>query len=814
MPIVKSLIFKQLASWLIFLLISGNMMIQGQIRISGFVRDKNTGERLIGANIFKTGTQTGTVSDNNGYFSLVSTIPCTLNISYVGYTSSILDILSRRDTLIEVALEPGKQLGTVEVRGIRSPRANVASLKISELQQLPSLGAKPDILKSMQLLPGIQSQNEGTSRLLVRGGDPGQNLYLFDNVPIIYVNHLGGFMSVFNPDIINTIDIYKGGFPARFGGRLSSVVDIAQREGDRSALKGSFSIGVTDASFSVEGPLKLKNANFIVTGRKTLYDAYFLLGTIISGQNNLLASYGFHDLNGKFSWKPDDRNSFHLNLYQGDDYLNAWSFLKESGKKQKIHIGNVWGNWLASGRWNRVISPRIFMTNSLSYSRYRLKNDLLYTVTDTAQNNSYSRKYFSSVQDFSFRTNTKFQIFKNWSADAGLQSSRFIHVPNNTYQSNQLTQSANEQLKTLAPALYMDNKIILLKRLEANLGLRLVHYTTVGYSGISWEPRLNINIGIAEKHQLNLSYMRVTQNSHLLVTTGNIFSNEVWAPSDSRIPPALSDQFSIGWNGSFCQDMFQTELSIYYKTMERLTTYKEGYSNLMGDADWRSKIISGGTGRSMGVEFLLRKTFGDWTGFVSYSWSHTTRQYPELNGGKEYVFEFNRPRTASLNINHKINEKWAVNLTWVYQTGLPFTPIMGRQLAQNTMPDENGNYGYHEVLLYGNRNSAHMRNYHRLDIGATLNTITRNKHKATWTFSIYNLYNRQNPYYYYYNSEPLRGLQMHSESAEFKPMNLYQMSFFPIIPSVSYKVCFDKSDPKRIKMPASQRFKKWLNQEK
>jgi outer membrane receptor protein involved in Fe transport len=221
MPSVNIRFFKHLASMLVFLLISCSLVIQGQTRISGFVRDKNTGERLIGANVLLTGTQTGTVTDNNGYFSLVSTIPCSVNFSYVGYTSRLLDILSRRDTLIEVGLEPGKQLGTVEVRGIRAPRANVASLRISELQQMPSLGAKPDILKSMQLLPGIQSQNEGTSRLLVRGGDPGQNLYLFDNVPIIYVNHLGGFMSVFNPDIINSIDIYKGGFPARFGGRLS-----------------------------------------------------------------------------------------------------------------------------------------------------------------------------------------------------------------------------------------------------------------------------------------------------------------------------------------------------------------------------------------------------------------------------------------------------------------------------------------------------------------------------------------------------------------------------------------------------------------
>lgn len=811
---MKTNISKTFGALLWVSLISITISVQGQVRISGFIRDKNSGERLIGANISKKDAKTGTVTDNNGFFSLVTNVPCSLRVSYVGYTDEELTIQSRRDTLIEVALVAGKQLNAVEVRGIRVPRSNVASLRISELQQMPSLGAKPDILKSMQLLPGIQSQNEGTSRLLVRGGDPGQNLYLFDNVPVIYVNHLGGFMSVFNPDIINTIDIYKGGFPARFGGRLSSVVDIAQREGDRSALKASFSIGITDASFTVEGPLKLKNANFIVTGRKTLYDAYFLVGTIISGQNNLLAAYGFHDLNGKFSWKPDDRNSFHLNLYQGDDYLNAWSFLKEVNRSQKIHVGNVWGNWLVSGRWNRVISPRVFMTNSVSYSRYRLKNILSYRVSDTTANTSFSRNYFSSVEDLSYRANFKFQLLKYWTADAGLQTSLLTHVPNNTVQSNQTDQPSNEKLNALESALYLDNKIVLMNRIEANLGLRLVNYSTVGFSGFSLEPRVNINIGISEKHQLNLSYMRVTQNSHLLVTTGSIMNNEVWVPADNRIAPALSDQLSVGWNGSFNHDRYQGEISLYYKTMERLATYKEGYTSLMGDADWRSKIIAGGSGRSMGVEFLLRKTFGDWTGFASYSWSHATRQYPEINGGKEYVFEFNRPHTASLNINHKFNEKWAVNLTWVYQTGLPYTPVLGRQYTRDTNPDEYGNYGLYEVLLYGERNSANMRDYHRLDVGVSLNTLSRNNHKATWTFSVYNLYNRHNPYYYYYNTHNQGWFEQSDYLADFKSTNLYQVSFFPIIPSVSYKVYFDKNDPKRMKKPVNERFRKWATQEK
>lgn len=802
----------QLVFFLLALLIPLTGISQDKIRISGFVRDTLTRELLIGANINQKESRAGTSADNNGYFSIVTKAPISLTFSYVGYISKTVVVDSHRDTLIQVSLEPGKALGEVVISAIRIPKSNVASLSIRELSAIPSLGSKPDILKSMQLLPGIQSQNEGTSRLLVRGGDPGQNLYLFDNTPVIYVNHIGGFMSVFNPDIINTIDIYKGGFPARFGGRLSSVVDIAQREGDQSSLKGSASIGITDASFAIEGPLKLKNSNFIVTGRKTLYDPYFLLASKLSAGNNLLFTYGFYDLNGKFTWRPDDRNSFHLNIYQGDDYLQAWSFLKESNKNQKVHLGNMWGNWLVSGRWNRVLSPRIFLSNSLSYTRYRLKNNQLFTTNDTTQNSDFNRKYLSVAEDLAFRSNTKFQLLKAWTLDAGLQASLLHHSPNDFYQSNLTQQSEIEKLRALESALYLDNKIALTSNIEANLGARLVNYSTTEYSHFSFEPRININIGISDQHQLNLSYMRVTQNAHLLVTSGSIMSNEVWVPADSRTPPALSDQLSVGWNGSFHQNMFQTELSVYYKTLEHLTTYKEGYTNLMGDADWRSKIISGGTGKSVGVEFLIRKVIGDWTGFASYAWSSTTRQYPDINGGKEYQFEFNRPHTASLNISHKFNEKWAVNLSWVYQTGLPYTPVLGRQLTMDTEPREDGTYGYYEVLVYGKRNSAQMKDYHRLDVGVTLNTITRNNRKATWTFSVYNLYNRHNPYYYYYNTTASGEIINPAQVTDHKPMNLYQMSFFPIIPSVSYKVYFDKNSPKRVKKQFNQRFKNWLFQ--
>ena len=797
-----------------------------QNRISGFVRDKQTGERLIGANILIEGEPGGTSTDNNGYFSMIAKTPCILKVSFVGYKQADLAIRSVRDTLIQIALDPGKELEAVVVTGIRRPINNVSTLRISELRQLPSLGGKPDVLKSMQLLPGIQAQNEGSSLLLVRGGDPGQNLYLFDNVPVIYVNHLGGFTSVFNPDIINSIDLYKGGFPARYGGRVSSVVDITQREGDRAGLKGSLSLGVTDMSFTVEGPTKLRNSSFIVTGRKTLIDPLMAAVTRIIDMNGLVVAYGFHDLNGKFTWKPDERNSFHLNLYQGDDYLNFWSVqnserrsddvseMKTEKVTENSHLKNVWGNWLASARWNHIVSPRVFMTNTLSYTRYRLNLFQNYSLTDSVKHPIFDRNYLSSVEDLSFRSNLKVQVLKWWSLETGLQVSYLNHTPNSYYQSTLEQQPAVERLRAFEPAVYLDNKFSLGSRIEANLGLRSVGYLSKASSFTSLEPRVRISLTLALEQQLHASYQQVTQNEQLLFTSGSIMNNEVWVPAGVGINPARSDQYSLGWTGSFHNGQYTAEITGYYKTLSNLATYREGYSSLMGDLDWRSKVVTGGTGRSIGVEFLLKKQYGDWTGFASYAYSRTTRQFPQINKGQEFTFDFDRPHTASLNINHKFNEKWSASLTWVYQTGLPYTPVLGRQLTLDTEPDENGSLGYYEVLLYGDRNSGRMKDYHRLDVGVTLNTVTKRNRNATWTFSVYNLYNRHNPYFYYFNTNDKAGFERPENLTDFKPMNLYQMSFFPIIPSVSYKLYFDGTATKVPKRFTGEKFRKWLYQEK
>jgi hypothetical protein len=786
---------------------------QEQFRVYGFVRDQLTGEKLIGANIFEQGTTNGTSADYNGYFSLLVRNPSTLQVSFLGYKNYVVNFNPKKDTLVNILLSTStEQLDEVVVTAQRTPKFNVSTLSYKQMTQLPSLGGKPDIIRSLQLLPGITAQNEGSSLMLVRGGDPGQNLYLFDNVPVIYVNHLGGFMSVFNPDIINNIDVYKGGFPSRYGGKLSSVVDITQREGDKSGLKGSFGIGITDASFSVEGPLKIKNTSFIITGRKTLIDPLIALASRLSG-NGYIVFYGFHDLNGKFSWKPNERNNFNLNIYQGDDYLNFWSTKKVSST-EKYRLSNTWGNLLVSARWNSLISSKLYSSNSISYTRYRLKDFMSYSLTSRTDTSAFKRKYLSSVQDISYRSAWKYNASENRIIDFGLQSSLLSFVPNNTYLSNRDVQPPVDRTNSLESALYADNKLTFLTNQEATLGLRIVNYSTRGYTGFSFEPRLNVNIAINDNHTLNASYMRVSQYSHLIFTTGNIMNNEVWVPVNKQIPPAKSDQFTLGWNGGFKNMAYSTEVNLYYKKMYDLTTFKEGYTSLMGDENWRSKIETGGKGDAIGAEFMIRKNTGKWTGFAGYTVSKTTRQYPGINNGREYLFDYNRPHIISLNANYKLNEKLSFNLVWIYQTGLPYTPAIGRQYTPS-LEDGVNNIYYYEALIYGERNSANLNAYHRLDFGVSYSKLTReNGNKAILNFSVYNVYNRHNAVYYYYNSNSSPEIYNPENWRVFKPLSLYQMSLFPIIPTISYKVFFDGSSTgkPRQKIPVKEKFNNWLYQ--
>ncbi len=776
-----------------------SLYAQQTIKISGFVQDKTSREVLIGATIVDTIQNKGTVTDNNGYFSIWLTSPAIIKVSYVGYESALISIEENRDTVINIELIPGKKLDEVTIVAQQHANINIASLSTKELSQIPSLGGKPDIGKSLQMLPGISTQNEGSSYLLVRGGDPGQNLYLFDNVPVIHVNHLGGFMSVFNPDIINDINVYKGGFPAKYGGKLSSIVDIIQKEGNSSYTKGSFSIGVTDASFSMEGPVKFMNANYIVAGRKTLIDPLMAITSAALPGNEFVLAYGFHDINGKITWKPNLRNKINLNLYYGDDYINYWADKMDGNH----HFANTWGNWLVSGHWKSVLSSRSYLSNSISFTRYRLQDMTKYSIEDRDGSKTISQKNLSSINEFSLRSNVKYQLQKSWTAELGLQSSIIYYLP--SYSSN--TSPRKKYLNTLENAVFLNNHFSPLNIVHVDAGIRLVQYCFNGYPDFSLEPRFTMNVDITTNHTITFSSMAVNQHSHLLITPGNIASNEVWVPSGKQILPSSSTQYSVGWKGEYKQRKYISEVNAFYKELQNLSTYKEGYTHLYGDNNWKSKIESNGNGIAKGIEFLLKKNTGKLTGFAGYTLSKTTRKYPGINNGNKYLFDFDRLHSFSFASNYHLMDNISFNISWIYQTGLPYTPAIGRQYVPAY---ENGGLHHYEILFYGESNSKRMKDYHRLDIGVSYIKYTKKRNrKAIWNLSVYNAYNRKNPYYYYYNSNNTSEIYNPRIWDRFETLKLYQISFFPIIPSISYKLYFDSKNDKP-KQKNENTFKDWL----
>lgn len=769
--------------------------LNAQIRISGFVRDSVSHEVLVGAHVVEESTNRAAIADNKGYFSFSATGKGKVTISYVGYTSKTLHINFKKDTLIGVILSPGNQIDEVVVSHIRQPPFNVVTLSQLELQSIPSLGAKPDVMKAIQLLPGIQTQNEGSSLILVRGGNPGENLYLLDNTALIYVNHLSGLMSVFNPDMINSIDVYKGGFPAKYGGKLSSIMDISQREGDPTYTKGTLSLGITDVSASIEGPTPIANSSFIITGRKTLTDPLMLLGTSLIDGGKYRVFYGFHDVNGKFTWRPNNHNNFSLNVYHGDDYLGVWQkYNDNSTHKQSSKTNTVWGNWMVSASWNRVHSPRLYSNQTLSYVRYRLNQGSKSTLLSPEDTIAHNLSYVSSVQDVSYKSGLRYELLPNWTINGGVQASLLMHNPNAIKNSSRPNLKSEPTIFSTETAMYLESRLKFLTVLEFQAGVRGVIFANKGYSHFGLEPRINLDIGLNAQNKLNLSYMQAAQYSHMLFTTGEFNNSEVWVPSGADIPQAHTRQIAAGWKGNFINGMINAETNIYYKTLNNLATYQEGYANLAGDGLWRNKVVTGGSGKAFGVELLLRKTHGKWQGFASYAWSKSIRQNSEINNGLEYLFEFDRPHSAAISISHKLTKKTLLTASWVYQTGLPFTPIVGRHYAldiDNSTPEELYTF---DAITFGKRNSDRMGNYHRLDLALQYNTHTRNKgYKVQWAFSIYNAYNRQNPYTYLFRNKP--------EPLEnsYEQIGVFQSSIFPIIPSLSYKIFFDKKEKKESK---------------
>jgi len=755
--------------------------------INGYMRDGKSGENLIGGNIYSLPDFHGTTTNAFGHFSL--TLPeGKLNVaaSYVGYDPVSMSFDLNKDTTIDVSMK-SSELEEVIIEGDRDAeplheitQMSVITMPVRQLKALPAMAGEVDIMKSLALVPGVQSGPEGSTGLYVRGGGPDQNLILLDGVPVYNASHLFGFFSVFNADAINHVELIKGGFPARYGGRLSSVIDISMKEGNKEKFKGEGSIGIIGSKLTLEGPLIKKKATFIISGRRTYAD---LLTRPFLKKGNKIGYY-FYDLNAKVNYTLNDRNRIYLSVYNGKDKAYSSSSVENNDvipQVTKDQSDISWGNLTGALRWNSVISPKLFSNVTATYSKYnfRIFNSNYVELPDESGVNEarYNQSlYTSGISDYALRADFDYLPSAKHYIKIGAYSTHHTFSPGASNSQSSLDadpEVSGIKINTLEFGGYVEDDFVITNKLKANAGLHVSGTRVDDQTFVYPQPRLSLRYLVGPKLSIKASYATMAQYIHLLTNAGVGLPTDLWVPATSKIKPMRSSQVAAGmaWSPG---KMYEVTLEGYYKKMYGVIEYKDGASYL-GTQDWQDKVEIG-NGESYGGEFLLQKRLGNWTGWVGYTLSWTNRQFDNLNFGKKFPYRYDRRHDIEIVMNRPLTKKIDFATTWVYGTGNAITlpvAVYG------------GNYYYNSVFgsviynnqLYEGRNGFRLRAYHRLDLSVSFKKKTRWGERS-WVISIYNAYNRRNPYYV--------GFKANDQGYR----RLYQYSLFPIIPSVTYNFKF------------------------
>jgi len=772
-----------------------------KVSISGYVSDAASGEKIIGATITTSDNLNYAISNSYGYYILIlnsSIDSIKLQASFVGFSPSSYSVKPNQNLKVDFALNTRNILDEVIVSAEKTTtyekrkEMSVVTVPISKVAAMPSLGGESDILKSLQLMPGIQSGNEASSGLYIRGGSPDQNLMIIDDVPVYYVNHLGGFVSTFNSDAINSIKLVKGGFPAHYGSRLSSVVDVKMKEGNMKESHGNAMIGMLASKIMIEGPIKRDTTSYMISLRRFMYDLITRPLTRATSFNGTSIGYNFWDLNAKINHIISPKDRLYLSFYSGGDKVLTRQKTQTDLNKMILD----WGNILGSFRWNHLYGDKLFSNLTLYSTRYRLANDFSSTFTRNNIKEETSASYWSGIVDLSVKADFDYYVNQNYKMKFG-GTSIFHHFNPNTTTYHSVENSAaidtsfgSRKQNGFENAVYLENEISIGTRLFTNIGLRVTNYQTPNRNYVSYEPRFLSTFMITENTLFKASYASMNQYIHLLTGSSPNMQNDIWVPVTDTVAPSLSKQYAIGLEKSFRDGIYEVSLEGYYKTMNNLITYKDGVAILSSGSDWQTQVETNGKGKSYGLEFLLQKTLGSATGWIAYTYSKTTRQFENKNNGKPYPFKYDRTHDISIVYLQKIKRNIQFSATWVYGTGNPYTLATGKYkmmpIVINELINESNYLTYGQV--YNDLNSYRMRAYHKLDIGVNFYKKVK-RGERTWNISIYNLYNRQNPYYYFIDTS----YQFDQEGRiipEATKTVLKQQSYFPIIPSFSYSLKF------------------------
>ena len=807
---------------IIFFLFASALSAQEKYTISGYITDVNNGESIVGANIYCQELNLGVISNTYGFYSL--TLPSgsyDILFSFIGYKSENKTFQLSKSISYDVEFELSSiKIDEVVVRADKSivekTQTSMIDVPIEQIKTIPALLGEVDVLKAIQLLPGVQS-SEGSSGFYVRGGGPDQNLILLDGVPVYNASHIGGLFSVFNADAIKTVRLTKGGFPARFGGRLSSVLQIDMKEGNMKVFRGDATIGLISSKLTLEGPIIKDKTSFIIAGRRTYADLF--VRPFMPASTDL--TLYFYDLNAKINHRISQNDRIYLSAYMGNDAFGVnydSSLGDENGKGGAsndedgiLNFGLGYGNITSTLRWNHLFSDKLFSNTTLTYSRYSFHTDFGLSATQSTdlgdENLDINFGYIAGIEDlggkidFEYAPNpihdikfgTSYTHHYFFPGETSLDISFDYPLADTLNPDVNLDTVLNFSGNTNAHEMffYLEDNVKITNRLQANIGIHVGYYSLANdssnitdglldnmqdRSNYSFQPRISARYLLSEDWSIKASYAKMQQNIHLLSNSSVGFPSDIWVPAIDSVPSQTSEQVAANITTQIYQGQFELSLEGYYKRMDNLIAYKAGYSNLESTETWENSIETGGEGDSYGVELFLQKKKGNTTGWIGYTLSWTNRRFDNINFGNWFPYKYDRRHDFSLVLSHKFNQKWDIGATWVYGTGNSLTFPQAIYLG---MPGNIGwdNQSYVEpVESYGNRNSMRLPSYHRLDFA--VNKHRKKRHfESTWSFGAYNLYNRKNPWFAY--------LDYRNNERVAK-----QVSLFPIIPSVSYRIQF------------------------
>ena len=785
---------------------------QNNYTISGYVTDGGTGESILGANIYLKSTGKGTSTNVYGFYSL--TLPESdyeIVYSFIGMEPIEKPLSLNENMAINVELNPYSILteeAVVEAEGTRNTDGTDmgrVELEVDKIKKLPALLGEVDILKTIQFLPGVQTASEGNSGFYVRGGGADQNLILLDNAVVYNASHLFGFFSVFNADAVKNIEIIKGGMPANYGGRLASVLDISLKEGNSKELKVDGGIGLISSRLTIQGPIQKDKSSFIVSGRRTYID--ILTRPFINPESNFAGTgYFFYDLNMKMNYTLSDKDKLFLSGYFGRDVFGFRSAV--AGFETDV----PWGNATASLRWNHLFSEKLFLNTTATFSDYKFEFG--------ATQEDFAFRLSSGIKDWSLKTQLSYYPNLRHRILGGVDYVFHTFTPSSVSARSGDTEFNTGEVVNLfshEASAYLLDEFDVNDKLKINGGIRASFFAHVGpytkyipqQGGVlnaavpplveefdkgevvgtylNWEPRINMRWEINGQSSIKAGYTHNYQYLHLTSLSATSLPTDVWIPSTDRVKPQFGIQYSVGYFRNFLDNQFESSIELYYKTMDNLVEYQEGTLPEDNVNDNIDNLLTFGEGYSYGAEFFLKKRMGDFSGWIGYTWSRTFRLFEEINNGDEYPARFDRRHDLSVILNYDLTEKWNFGGAFVYATGNAITLPLERYFYEGNILEQ-----------FGPRNSFRMDPYHRADFSVTYtpsNEVLKKdretgeeimvprKFFSSWTLSVYNLYNRQNPYFIYFGNDG----QLQEGNLQIKA---YQVSLFPILPSITWNFKF------------------------